>query len=328
MAKSDYYQVLGVAQSADADQIKQAFRNKARKLHPDVSDDPDAGKKFSELNEAYEVLSDPEKRSKYDRLGHEQFVSGRPEGYASAQDVDFADLGSIIDAMFGGSRGGGPGSGGGRGFGGFGSGFGGRAHARPRPSVRGQDIRVSLKVTLQEVHDGATKLITVPIDGSMKSIEVKIPKGIAPGGKLRLGGLGMSSPQPGGKPGDLFVMIQIEPDARFERLENGLDLSVDLPLSIAEATLGDKIEVPTIDNKIVTLTIPPATASDAKFRIPGHGLASADGKQGDLYVKVRIVPPSGAQISDALREALMEMKSDQSDTDQSSASAKEPSSPE
>ena len=107
-----YYDILGVARDADGDSIKSAFRAKARKLHPDVSDDPDAGKKFSELNEAYEVLSDPEKKAKYDRLGHERFVSGMSDQHVRAQDVDFGDLGSIIDAMFGGGMGGG--------FGGFG----------------------------------------------------------------------------------------------------------------------------------------------------------------------------------------------------------------
>ncbi len=303
MSQSDYYQVLGVPKGADADEIKQAFRNQARKLHPDVSDDPNAGKKFSELNEAYEVLSDPEKRAKYDQLGHEQFVSGRPAGYASAQDIDFGDLGSIIDAMFGGARAGG-------GFGGFSADFGGRAHARPRRPRRGQDIRVGLRVSLSDVHQGAKKLISVPSSNGYKSIEVKIPKGIKSGGKLRLRGQGMPSPMSdqGGEPGDLFVVIHVEQDPRFTRIDDGLDLSVDLPLSIAEATLGDKVEVPTIDGKVVTLTIPPGTASESRFRIGGHGLASADGKRGDLYAKVRIVPPSGAQLTDTLRDALVELK--------------------
>lgn len=305
MSMNDYYQVLEVSKAADADQIKQAFRNKARKLHPDVSDDPDAGKKFSELNEAYEVLSDPEKRAKYDRLGHEQFVSGRPAGYTSPQDVDFADLGSIIDAMFGGSR---------SRASGFGGGFGGRAHTRPRRPARGQDLRVSLKVNLREVHDGASKRISVPSDGAYKSIEVKIPKGVTTGGKLRLRGQGMPSSSKGGDSGDLFVMIHVERDTRFTRIDDGLDLSVELALSIAEATLGGKVEVPTIEGKVVTLTVPPATVSESRFRIGGHGLASPKGDRGDLYAKVRIVPPSGAQLSDALREALSEMKALDSST--------------
>ncbi len=305
MSQSDYYQVLGVSKDADADQIKQAFRSKARKLHPDVSKDPDAGKKFSELNEAYEVLSDPEKRSKYDQLGHERFVSGRPAEYASAQDIDFGDLGSIIDAMFGGSR-----DRGGGGFGGFGADFGARTHVRPHRPRRGQDVHVGLRVSLADVHQGTKKLISVPTGSGYKSIEVKVPKGVKPEGKLRLRGQGMPSPMAdhGGEPGDLFVIIHIEKDPRFTRIDDGLDLAVELPLSIAEATLGAKVEVPTIDGKVVTLTIPPGTASESRFRIGGHGLASADGKRGDLYAKVRIIPPSGAQLTDALRDALAEMK--------------------
>ena len=300
MTTTDFYSVIGVAKAADADQIKQAFRAKARKLHPDVSDDPDAGKKFSQLNEAYEVLSDPEKRAKYDRLGHEQFVSGRPAGYASAQDMDFGDLGSIIDAMFGGS---------GRGrSGGFSGGFGGHPHARPRPPRKGQDLRVGLRVSLAVVHQGLSKLISVPSGEGYKSIEVKVPKGIKPEATLRLRAQGMLSPSPNGQPGDLFVKMHIERDPRFERIDDGLDLLLELPLSIAEATLGDKVEVPTIDSKVVMLTVPPATASESRFRIKGHGLSSADGTRGDLYAKVRIVPPSGIELTDMLKDALVDLK--------------------
>ncbi|MBL4698126.1 MAG: DnaJ domain-containing protein [Phycisphaerales bacterium] len=316
MSKTDYYQVLEVSKGADAEQVKQAFRSKARKLHPDVSDDPDAGKKFSELNEAYEVLSDPEKRAKYDRLGHDQFVSGRPAGYASAQEVDFGDLGSIIDSMFGGTRS--------RAGGGFSGGFGGGFNPQPRQPVRGQDIRISLKVSLRDVHEGGSKQISVPADGAYKSIDVKIPKAIKNGGKLRLREMGMASPMQGGHKGDVYVIIHIEKDAQFTRIDDGLDLNVDLPLSIAEATLGAKVEVPTIDGKVVMLTIPPSTDSETRFRIGGHGLNANAGKRGDMFAKVRIVPPSGAQISDALREALGEMI-DQPPTEQSTDQSAEQS---
>lgn len=297
MSKRDYYEVIGAPRGADADEIKKAFRAKARQLHPDVSQDPDAGKKFSELNEAYEVLSDPDKRAKYDRLGHDRFVSGIPETQARAQDVDFGDLGSIIDAMFGRS--------GGAGFGGFG-GAGARA-SRHRPPPKGQDLRVGLHVGLREVHEGATKRISVPSEGGYKSIEVKVPKGVRSGGKLRLKGQGLASPVKGGPAGDLFVVLHIEKDPRFTRIDDGLDLSVELPLSIAEATLGAKVEVPTIDGRVVTLTVPPATASESRFRLSGQGLASASGERGDLYAKVRIVPPSGAELSEALRAELGKM---------------------
>lgn len=303
MSGQDYYQTLGVNRDADADAIKQAFRAKARKLHPDVSDDPDAGKKFSELNAAYEVLSEPEKRAKYDRVGHERYVSGIPEQQARAQDVDFGDLGSIIDAMFGGGGGGGFGSG----FGGFRSQPGGASGQHRRPAPKGKDLHLGLRVTLHDVFAGATKTLSVPSGDGYKSIEVKVPRGVKAGATLRLKGQGFPSSMHGGRPGDLLVRIQIDRDSRFMRVDDSLDLVADLPLSIAEATLGAKVDVPTIEGKVVTLTIPGSTASESRFRITGHGLIGSDGKRGNLYAKVRIVPPSGAQITDSLRDELQRM---------------------
>lgn len=302
MSDGDYYQVLGVGRDADTDAIKSAFRAKARKLHPDVSEDPEAGKKFSTLNEAYEVLSDADKRAKYDRLGHDRFVSGMSDQHVRAQDVDFGDLGSIIDAMFGGAGGRQAG-----GFGGFG-GFGGQPRGAPRRApVKGKDISVGLRISLEDVHTGATKMLSVPKGERFQSIEVTVPKGVKDNARLRLKGQGLPSPMPGGENGDLFVRLRIDSGGRFSRIDDGLDLSTDLPLSIAEATLGAKVDVRTIDGKVVTLTIPEGTASESRFRIGGHGLQGPGGNRGDLYVKARIVPPSGAQVSDALREALQEV---------------------
>lgn len=308
MSTHDYYQVLGVEKSADDETIKKAFRAKARQLHPDVSKDPDAGKKFSELNEAYEILSDKDKRARYDRLGHDRFVSGMPEQHARAEDVDFGDLGSIIDAMFGG---GGGGFGGG-GFGGFRTQGGPttRTHQR-RAAPKGKDLHLALRVSLHDVHVGATKTISVPRADGLRSIEVKVPRGVKSGAKLRLQGQGLPSTMAGGRDGDLFVSIQVERDPRFQRVDDGLDLIADLPLSIAEATLGGKVDVPTIDNRVVTITIPPATVSESRFRVAGHGLAGPDAKRGDLFAKVRIVPPSGAQISEALRSELEKLREEQ-----------------
>lgn len=290
-----YYDRLGVSRDADADAIKSAFRAKARKLHPDVSDDPDAGRKFSELNEAYEVLSDPEKKARYDQLGHERFVSGMSDQHVRAQDVDFGDLGSIIDAMFGGM--------GGARAGGMGGGFGGFGGAG-RPPVKGKDLHLGLRVTLRDVHEGGTKSISVPRADRYASIDVHVPQGVKDGAKLRLRGQGLESPMPGGASGDLFVQIQVVPEGAFSRVGSTLDVVVELPLSIAEATLGGKVDVRTLDDKVVTLTIPEGTPSESRFRVRGHGLNGPGGARGDLYAKVRIVPPSGADISETLREAL------------------------
>jgi curved DNA-binding protein len=288
-----YYDTLGVSRNADADAIKSAFRAKARKLHPDVSDDPDAGKKFSELNEAYEVLSDLDKRSKYDQLGHERFVSGMSGQHVRAQDVDFGDLGSIIDAMFGGGMGGG-----------FGGARSASAHAQRRGGVKGRDLNLGIRVTIEDVHHGATKSISVPRGNRYASIEVQVPAGVKNGAKLRLQGQGLPSPMQSGPSGDLFVKIQVDQGGKFERIDDSLDVVTELPLSIAEATLGARVDVRTLDEKTVTLTIPEGTASESRFRIRGHGLNGPNGTRGDLYVKVRIVPPSGADLTDALREAL------------------------
>ncbi len=292
-----YYDILGVARDADGDSIKSAFRAKARKLHPDVSDDPDAGKKFSELNEAYEVLSDPEKKAKYDRLGHERFVSGMSDQHVRAQDVDFGDLGSIIDAMFGGGMGGG--------FGGFGGASrGASGGTRHRAPMKGKDLHLGLRVSLQDVHQGATKSISVPRGERFTSIDVQVPKGVKHGAKLRLQGQGLPSPMQGGRAGDLYVQIQVDSGGKFTRIDDSLDVVTDLSLSIAEATLGAKVDVRTLDDRVVTLTIPEGTASGSKFRIKGHGLNGSNGARGDLFVRVRIIPPSGADISDTLRDAL------------------------
>jgi DnaJ-class molecular chaperone len=298
MSADDFYELLGVPQGADADAIKSAFRSKARKLHPDVSDDPDAGKKFSALNEAYEVLSDPEKRARYDRFGHDRFVSGMSDQHVRAQDMDFGDLGSIIDAMFGGR-------GGQSGFGGFG---GGRPGGQHRAAPRGQSLQLGIRVSLMDVHQGATKTISVPSGDGFRSIDVKVPMGVKDGAKLRLAGQGMPSPMPGGQPGDVLVRINVERGGRFERINpEGSDLQTEVPLSIAEATLGAKIDVRTIDDRVVTMTIPAGTASGARFRVGRQGLSTKGGSRGDLFVCVRIVPPSGAEISEALREALEEL---------------------
>ncbi len=294
-----YYDTLGVSRDADADAIKSAFRGKARKLHPDVSDDPDAGRKFSELNEAYEVLSDPEKKAKYDQLGHERFVSGMSGQHVRAQDVDFGDLGSIIDAMFGGGMGGG-----------F-SGFGGQRTATrggPRAAtMKGRDMQLGLRVSLKDIHVGATKTMHVPKGDRYPSIDVHLPKGVKDGGKLRLKGQGFESPVSGGQAGDLYVTVQIDHTGLHQRIDDSLDLTMDLPLSIAEATLGAKVDVRTIDDRVVELKIPEGTVSESRFRIRGHGLNGTNGSRGDLFVKVKIIPPSGVDITDALRDALADI---------------------
>lgn len=165
-------------------------------------------------------------------------------------------------------------------------------------------MQLGLRVSLQDVHVGATKTIHVPKGNRYPSIDVHVPKGVKNGGKLRLKGQGFESPVPGGQAGDLYVTVHIDQTGACRRIDDSLDLTMDVPLSIAEATLGARVDVRTIDDKVVELRVPEGTVSESRFRIRGHGLNGPNGARGDLFVKVRIVPPSGADITDALRDAL------------------------
>ncbi|GAB4515193.1 MAG: J domain-containing protein [Phycisphaerales bacterium] len=289
-AQRDYYEILGLARSASPDEIKAAYRKLARTLHPDVNKAPDAEAKFKEVTEAYAVLSDPEKKQKYDRFGHAATQRGGPDGI----NLDDVDLGAIFEEMFGSGFGGGPGRTRGRSpFSGF-SGFRGRA-SRPEPTrERGRDLVREISVDFMTAAKGGVVPLRLRSDGSMQTVEVKIPRACTDGSKLRLRAKGTPSPT-GGPAGDLILTVRVGEHPLFER--DGLHLILRLPLTIAEATLGATITIPTLSGK-AELNIPAGTSTGARLRLRGQGLEDASGTKGDLIVRPSVVvpkEPTGAQ---------------------------------
>lgn len=306
----DYYDVLGVSRTAPADDIKKAYRAAARKLHPDVNKAPDAQKKFTEVQNAYDVLSDEKKRRAYDQFG-EAGVSGAaggagpapgwggaagPGGYrvnVGGQGFDPDDLSSMFETFFGGA-------GSGRGGGARSGGRKGSRRAAPRSEEPAPEVH-DVKVDFMRAVRGGSESLRVSSGGAARSVDVKIPAGIPSGATMRLRGLGPLDHD--GDPTDLLIRVLIEPHPLFRRGEGAeagksLDVYLDVPLSIAEATLGATVHVPTLAGS-VDLKIPPGTASGKKLRVRGQGIAPAGGAAGDLYAVIQIVPP---KLDDLLPE--------------------------
>ncbi len=285
MAGKDYYRILGVDKSASPDQIKKAYRKLALKYHPDHNEgDKSAEAKFKDLNEAYAVLKDPEKRRQYDMFGAEGF-----QNRFSKEDIfrDF-DLGSIFKEFgFGRSN---------RGQGGFGSafgnGFGPRGYdgfQNRESRIKGQNLIYELPMTLEELSQTTSKTITYQINGRHEQVSVKVPSGIRGGQKLRLQGKGQPGPN-GGPSGDLYIQIKETPHPLFRR-ENA-DLYFKQKIRFSEAVLGADIEVPTLEKKVLKLKIPPGTQDNAKFRLKNFGLPIYNGSgRGNAYVEININVP-------------------------------------
>jgi curved DNA-binding protein len=299
----DYYQIMGVARDATQDEIKRAYRKLARKFHPDVSKEADAEMHFKEVGEAYEVLKDPEKRAAYDQLGKDW-----------KQGQDFRpppDWGSGFE-FSGGFEGGDPGA-----FSDFfeslfGHDFRDDAHVRRRGGIRarGEDHHARVLIDLEDAYAGATRNITlnapaVDRNGHVRtrerSLNVRIPKGVRQGQRIRLSGQG--APGLGGEPaGDLYLEIEFRPH-EFFRVE-GRDVYLDLPLTPWEAALGAKVKVPTPSGP-VDLTIPKNTGGSRRLRLKGHGIPSPT--PGDLYVVPKItLPPADSAGARALFEKMAE----------------------
>ncbi|QEH34485.1 Curved DNA-binding protein [Aquisphaera giovannonii] len=309
MPDSDYYEVLGVARDATPDAIKKAYRAMARKHHPDVNPgDKAAEKKFKEVQQAYDVLSDPEKKALYDRYGSAAFegmAAAGPRTNASEwtsqfgghgyENVDFSDFFSQFN------QGQGAGEEGGAGI--FedllGRMRGGRASSRPRA---GRPVEAHLSIPfLTAVRGGETSINVQRSDGSTESLVVKIPPGVDNGAKLRLKGQGEAATK-GGPRGDMTIEISVEPHPYFKR--DGRDLVVEVPIGVAEAILGAKVDVPSLDgNK--SLTIPAGASSGQKLRLKGQGVPAAGGKPaGDLFVQLKVVVPRN--VDDASRKLIEE----------------------
>jgi DnaJ-class molecular chaperone len=308
MSKRDYYDILDVSKGATADEIRTAHRRLVRKLHPDVNKESDASERFAEVQEAYDVLSDEEKRSRYDQLGHAG-VSGQPgaggqPGGGAWSDVDPETFESIFGDFFRGRGGAGPGQGdfgggGGFDFGGF-SGGGGQRQPRQR---RGADLEHEITVPFMTAAVGGTETIRLAGgDGSVQSIEVKVPAGISTGATLRVRGKGNPGAA-GGASGDLRLRVQVGPHPWFRR--EGLDLFLDVPISIAEAALGASIQLPLLKGS-VTVRVPQATSSGAKLRVPGKGITDSGGKSGDFFALISISAPT--DLSEENREQLESLR--------------------
>jgi len=297
----DYYKLLGVGKDAGQDEIGKAFKKLARKYHPDLNpNNPEAESRFKEINEAYEVLKDPEKRKLYDSLGP-NWKDGQnfqpPPGF---ENIRFSSGGfggegfsDFFETIFGG------------GFGG--ARFGGEGFSRMRS--RGRDAEVRLPLTLEEAYRGGRKTVTLQeqvrgADGmprmQQKTLEVNIPAGVKNGGKIRLSGQG-SSGTGGGQPGDLLLQVEIAEHPLF-RLE-GVNVLYDLRLAPWEAVLGTSARIPTLDSP-VDMTIPPGVSSGQKLRLAGKGLGKGT-SQGDQFVRIIIRSPR--ELSDRERELWTEL---------------------
>ncbi|HED52803.1 MAG TPA: J domain-containing protein [Phycisphaerales bacterium] len=298
MSKPDYYEVLGVSKSASDAEIKSAYRDLARKFHPDVNSEPEAQAKFLEIQEAYDTLSDPEKRKLYDRVGHADFGGAQP---ASGVHVDFdiEDLGSMFDSFFGGGRGGGP--------------FGARArtqtHRAPRPEPRPADTHHTIEVDFATAITGGKKELEIQRSGSTKKVEVTIPAGVSDGAKLRVRGVGHAHPNRPDQRADLILTVKVKPHPLFRRgeparNERTRDVYLDLPITFAEAALGGPVDVPTPTGQ-ATLTIPAGSASGNKLRLKGQGCRTST--PGDLYAVLQIVPPPKPAIDSEAERVLKDL---------------------
>ena len=331
----DYYEVLGIKRGASEDQIKQAYRKLARKFHPDLNPgDKSAEEQFKGLQEAYDVLSDPENRKLYDQYGDnwravKSGAGAPPPGWEGAQrsrrgggpdaggfdfgDFDFSDFRS---------------AGGAGGFDIFEEMFGGSGRGRGRRSGRVRDVEAELELSIEEAHRGVRRTIQMEVaetcptcggsglkDGKPcetcggagevlkpRTIEVNIPTGVRDGSTIRLAGQGGTRSN-GSEPGDLYLHIRLRPHPVFT--VKGDDLEVELPITPWEAVLGARVAAPTIDGK-VELTIPPGAKSGQRLRLRGQGLNKRKGGRGDEYVRLKIVVPK--QVSAEERHLYEELK--------------------
>ena len=331
--EKDFYAILGVPKDVDEKTLKKTYRKLAREWHPDAKPgDKAAEQKFKDIGEAYAVLSDPEQRQQYDAVramgGGARFTAGGPGGPGAG---GFED---VFAQMFGGGGGGArnvrfsTGGGGGidledllgafGGAGGFqpgGQGFPGGGHAgqgypggfRGPGSARGQDVEASTTLDFHAAAAGETVTLSKPDGGR---ITTRIPAGVKDGQRIRLRGKGEPSPVPGGEPGDMILHVTVRPHPVFGR--DGDNLTVDLPVTFAEAALGATVPVPTLDGGTVKVKIAPGTPSGRVLRVKGRGIQAKKGA-GDLLAKVQVVVPQ--RLSDKAREAVETLREEDGSTD-------------
>ncbi|WP_426513626.1 DnaJ C-terminal domain-containing protein [Dactylosporangium sp. McL0621] len=307
--RRDFYEVLGVPRTATAEEIQRAYRTLARRNHPDVNKEPGAEDRFKDVTEAYDVLSDPKSRRKYDRFGAQwrqvpddvdQRAGARPRASAGAgytgpgagfggpggfgEEVDIEDL---LGSIFGGRAGGVPGGGG--------DSFG-------RGAVPGADTEAEITISVEDAYHGGRRRITLAGGaGRTREYEVNIPAGVIDGQRIRLAGQGSAGAR-GGSPGDLYLVVHIAPHPRYKL--SGRDITVETPVAPWEAALGATVPVETPGGP-VRVDVPPGTSSGRRLRLRGRGLPNPRGSPGDLYAEIKIMVP--AQPSDAERRLFEEL---------------------
>ncbi|HEU4370513.1 MAG TPA: DnaJ C-terminal domain-containing protein [Methylomirabilota bacterium] len=332
----DYYRILGVDRSADDKAIKSAYRKLARKYHPDVAKGKDAPERFREITEAYEVLSDPEKRRRYDTLGPDwqRHAQQPPGGQPGGMHVEYGDLGDFSEFFrtifgdMGGPRGGRPGAGRG---GNLEDLLGGFSAGRHR-AAKGPDVQANVTITLDEAHSGTRRTFEYDAEEPCPAchgagnaggkpcaachgggwqrerheVDVRIPAGVRTGQKVRVSGEGAGGAR---ARGDLYLVVTVAPHRDFER--RGDDIHLAVPITAPEAALGVALEIPTLRGK-VSMKVPPATSSGRTFRLPGYGMPRLKGGgSGDQLVTVRIVMPAELTADEkALYEQLKALRSE------------------
>tara|TARA_Y100000741_G_scaffold330705_1_gene285472 strand:- start:23 stop:958 length:936 start_codon:yes stop_codon:yes gene_type:complete len=284
----DYYEILGLSKGASDDEIKKAFKKKAMKFHPDrTGNDKSAETKFKEAKEAYDVLSDPQKKSMYDQYGTTDFGGGFGGGFGGRSQGGFNASGfeDVFEDLFGDI-------------------FGGGRARNPNRAYKGADLEYHLQLTLEEAAFGIEKVVKFRTKNEDKEISVSIPAGVDNGDRVRLSGKG----EPGinqGPPGDLFIRVVLEKHSIFER--DGNNLYCNVPISFAEATLGAEIEIPTLSNNKVSIDIPPGTQTGKYFRLRGKGIKSVRGGNiGDLMCSVQIETP--VNLSNEQKNILLQFE--------------------
>jgi curved DNA-binding protein len=310
MAARDYYEVLGVGKNASQDELKKAFRRLAKDHHPDRNpNDPGAEERFKEINEAYAVLSDPDKRKQYDRVGNTDAFHRQ---YSTEDIFRGADFSSIFEDI-------GIGVGGASDF--FSSLFGGRPGARRGPQQRGraggpfggdpraaqpqkgQDLTHELTIGFEEAVHGSERRVALMMGGEEVAFNVRIPAGVETGQKLRVRGKGAMGPS--GQRGDLMLNIVVSPHPIYRR--EGRDLHVDHVISLGEAVLGTSIEVPSLDGP-KRLKVPAGTQPQAKLRLRGLGITPKGGEPGDLYVHLNVHIPSPTELTPEQRQVFEQLR--------------------
>ena len=287
----DYYEVLGISRDASADDIQRAYRTLARRHHPDVNKDPGAEERFKQINEAYQVLKDPQTRQRYDRFGPD--FRQIPEGYERAEDSRRARAGSAesrfgaeweysgvdIDDLLGGL-------------------FGARGPGGP---IRGADQEAELVLSVEDAYRGGGRSITLAGPAGPRTYAVDIPPGVTDGQRIRLAGQGGPGRGDAGV-GDLYLVVRIAPHPRYR--VHGRDIAVDLPLAPWEAALGATVTIDTPGGP-GTVRVPPETSTGRRLRLRGRGMRGPSGRAGDLYAEVRVAVPS--TLTERERELFEEL---------------------